>query len=332
MLKQAREVDDGLAWWLTPNAPAVALSVHGKAVGAPSAELAFFAPNFALSESQPWFVGQACDFPSYDQIPLPTLAHKVEPSSAAFARLHKEILAFIQSGLFEKVVPMVCTEFEFEEPLNRHMFKADPGPNQMAYGFQFGGEGLAGVTPEVLFECRDGILQTMALAGTGPTDGPSLLEDQKEMHEHRLVIEQIYSELKDYGEIELSETIERSYGLLKHLLTPITLKLNELPPFEELVTRLHPTAALGGWPRRPAVEWLEKQSFHVSRARFGAPFGFVQGERMMCVVAIRNVQWWGKRLQVSTGCGVVRESRVINEWKELELKRQAIFRSLGVEL
>jgi isochorismate synthase EntC len=53
---------------------------------------------------------------------------------------------------------------------------------------------------------------------------------------------------------------------------------------------------------------------------------------MKCVVAIRNVQWTGKCLQVSSGCGIVKESRVLNEWRELELKRNSIYRRLGVEL
>ena len=38
---------------------------------------------------------------------------------------------------------------------------------KFSYGFEFGGEGMCGVTPELLFSVKDGVLKTMALAGTG---------------------------------------------------------------------------------------------------------------------------------------------------------------------
>jgi len=331
MLKQARGANNGLAWLLEEQLRK-ALVVEGRAPVAPLTGLAFYAPDFALRDSEPWLIGSACEFADFAQIPLPPLNHKAEPSSADFARTMEEILMRIETGEFEKVVPMVCEEFEFASELSREMFRAPVLAKQFAYGFEFAGEGLCGVTPEVLFSVENEQLTTMALAGTGPADGPSLKEDQKEMHEHRLVIEHILSELKELGQPEAGETGEKIYGPLKHLHTPIRLKLSRPARFEELVARLHPTAALGGWPRGPAVAWLEKQPFHQSRARFGAPFGFCEGARMLCVVAIRNVQWWGRRLQVSSGCGVVGESQVLKEWKELELKRRAIFRLLEIPL
>lgn len=331
MLKQARGNEDGLAWLLSER-ERKALRISGRAAHQGSSGLSFFAPDFALSTAEPWFTGEEVDFPLQEPLELPALLSKAEPSSADFARMFEEISARIKAGEFEKVVPMVCEELEFAEPLDRRMFRMPILENQFGYGFQFGDEGLAGVTPEVLFSVQDGVLSTMALAGTGRADAPSLLNDAKELHEHRLVIDHIVSELSEWGEEEVGVTQEITYGALKHLRTPIRVNLDRAPDFEALVARLHPTAALGGWPRKPAVQWLEKQDFHLQRGRFGAPFGFVDGERMLCVVAIRGVQWKGSCLQISAGCGVVSESQVLSEWRELELKRQAIYRTLGVTL
>lgn len=331
MLKQTRGSQEGLAW-LKSEQISETLIIRSRAVKPLPGALNFFAPDFSLHTAAPWFVGERTEMIIENQSPLPQLVARVEPSSTDFARLFEDIRARINKREFEKVVPMVCEEYQFQTPLERRMFRQQPGKAQYSYGFEFENEGMAGITPEVLFSVQDGILTTMALAGTGKSSGPSLLNDAKEMHEHKVVIEHILSELKGLGSVSVGSTIERSFGSLKHLFTPIQLQLDREPHFESLVSHLHPTAALGGWPRASAVAWLEKQDFHERRRRFGAPFGFVEGDRMLCVVAIRNVQWRDNNLLVASGCGVVKESQALKEWDELELKRRAIFNMLGVEL
>lgn len=295
---------------------------------------AFYAPDFALSAAEPWLLGEEAPLALQTQ-ELPTLRHRADPSSADFARLHEEILKRIREGDFAKVVPIVCEELEFSQALNAEMFRGailDPRQGQFNYGFDFRENGMCGVTPELLFALEGGVLHTMALAGTGRAEGPSLLDNRKERHEHQLVIDHIVGELSAWGIPEIGVTQERVYGVLKHLYTPIRLTLQEKPEFLDLVVSLHPTAALGGWPRRPAVEWLEQQDFHFARKRFGAPFGYVNGEEMCCVVAIRGLQWWGARALLSAGCGVVEGSESLSEWKELQLKRRATEKLLGLSL
>jgi menaquinone-specific isochorismate synthase len=210
-------------------------------------------------------------------------------------------------------------------------------PGQISYGFEFEGEGMCGITPEVLFRVREGSLETMALAGTAALGAPSLLDDPKERREHQLVIENLTTELAAWGHVETGPTAERDFGRLKHLHTPIRVRLSRSPEFETLCDILHPTAALGGWPRKPAWQWLSEQPFHRSRRRFGAPFGFVrhddhEGEERFCVVAIRGLQWQGREAQIHAGCGVVEGSVAEREWQELALKREAIHRNLGISI
>jgi menaquinone-specific isochorismate synthase len=336
MLQESRRYPENLAWLLEPGRRQALVARSWEAEPARGA-LSFFAPDFALGAAQPWLVGERLPPPSEPSAapapaaPVPTLLHRAEPSSADFARLHEDILRRIAAGEFAKVVPMVCEELEFAVPLRPADFPGalTPHEGQFAYGFSFAGEGMCGVTPEVLFAVEDGILRTMALAGTGAVDGPSLLDDRKERHEHQLVIDHIAGELKARGRVEVGVTGERRFGRLKHLFTPIEVKLNDRADFMDLVVRLHPTAALGGWPRRPAAEWLERQSFHVSRRRFGAPFGWQDGDDLFCAVAIRGLQWQGARAEIGTGCGVVAGSDSLREWRELGLKRAAIYSLLG---
>ena len=278
-------------------------------------------------------MGEECGPPAWSAAELPPLTHRVDPSAAEFDRTFEDIITRVGNGEFQKVVPVVHEDLRFAANLGPRMFArawAKPPANQWSYGFSLVDEGLAGVTPEILFRVRDDRLTTMALAGTGPAEGPALLDDPKERREHELVIEHVRGELARFGTPAIGQTVERTYGSLKHLFTPIELHLERPPNFMELVTALHPTAALGGYPRRPAIEWLERQPFHRARRRFGAPFGFKDKDQATCVVAIRGVQWRGRDLMVAAGCGVVDGSRVEREWRELELKRSAIYRNLGL--
>jgi len=48
------------------------------------------------------------------------------------------------------------------------------------------------------------------------------------------------------------------------------------------------------------------------------------------VVTIRGVHWDGEQVEIPSGCGVIEASRLVNEWRELELKRSAVKRSFNL--
>jgi menaquinone-specific isochorismate synthase len=333
MLEEAHDIFRELAWW-TDGSRRQALRVSGRSSRPSGRGVSFYTPDFALSHPEPWLVGDECPWPSFKPTPLPPLeARKAISTFSDFERRFAEIQSLIREDVFQKVVPIVAEELQFAAALRSRQFPSafTPGPDQCGYGFEFRGEGLCGVSPELLFQVQNGVLSTMALAGTGPAEGPSLLNNDKERMEHDLVIEHIHGELKTLGTVDIGQTTERRYRQLKHLFTPIRVRLSRQVDFDELVRRLHPTAALGGWPRDSALAWLGKQEFHHYRGRFGAPFGYVRaGGEMVCVVAIRGMQWTGNRALLAAGCGVVAQSEVASEWRELSLKLSATEKNLGL--
>lgn len=331
---------EGLAWLTDKKNKenkqnTVALRVKGVSSHPEEGRVCFFAPDFALRQKRPWLIGEPIlNFQPPLAQRLPTVRQRTPSLQSQFLCLHKDILLRIGAGQFEKVVPMVTEEIDFMATLSAAMFPQAfvPGTNEFAYGFEFDGQGLLGVTPEVLFDVSDGVLRTMALAGTGMVGGASLMDNAKERHEHQLVIEHIATAVKIFGSVEIGPTSERVYRHLKHLHTPIEVRLLGRPTFSELISCLHPTAALGGWPRTAAMDWMEQQDFHLSRRRFGAPFGYQVGERMYCVVAIRGLQWSGSRAWLAAGCGVVARSQAHSEWEELQLKLASTRAALGISL
>lgn len=321
-----------LAWLRDANQKTAIIAKAWRPEPAPSG-ISFYAPRFYRQDSQtPWLWGERAEWPTATGAALPQVVRRTSPDPRSFEIVHAEILNGIREQRFSKVVPFVGEEIEFSRTLDWNMYPAalgDPGP-QFAYGFQTGAEGMCGITPELLFRVEDGVLYTMALAGTGALGGPSLLENPKEMLEHRIVIDHIVSALEGLGKLSIDSTREQDYPFLKHLLTPIRVELESAPVFLDLVTRLHPTAALGGQPRLAAMDFLRVRGGE--RFRFGAPFGYVDGGKMVCVVAIRSLQWSGAKAHLMSGCGVVEGSQADREWSELALKRRSTARQLGLEL
>lgn len=321
----------GLAWFFDSRRSKV-LRIFAAAESYSSRDqLAFYAPDFALRESKPWFLGERADSTAAS-LPMPKLKTRVLPSQDDFFRTHAQILRQIDHGDLQKLVPVVGEVLEFEEALRFQNVLRPTTSGFYSYGFGFQNEGLSGLTPELLFEVTGDRLYTMALAGTAAADGPSLLDDPKERREHAIVVENLIEELQTFGEVLVGATEERPYGTLKHLYTPIEVRLQHRPEFAQLVKALHPTAALGGWPRDKAWRWLLQDPSADWRRRFGAPFGFVDGDHMVCVVAIRCLQWQGAKALLASGCGVVAQSLAAREWQELALKRAATIRNLGLEL
>jgi isochorismate synthase EntC len=184
-----------------------------------------------------------------------------------------------------------------------------------------------GLTPETLFHrCGNGV-ESLALAGTAPhSEDVSLSSNPKELSEHAFVRRDIAERLSPFGKVEVGPLSVQPFGHVFHLHSPICLTLNRPATFSDLVSALHPTAALGTYPRSPeGTAFLRFQEIHVPRGLHGAPFGVEWeepgGTRAKALVAIRNLQWDGDRMLAVSGAGVVRESTADNEWRECRLKR-----------
>ena len=205
--------------------------------------------------------------------------------------------------------------------------------------------GILGATPELLFERKGGKVQAMALAGTRPHSIPGatvsepermpLLDDPKERAEHQYVIDGVRRSLSPFGKVTLGQTRELRLPSFSHLLTPIELEPSGTFEFGEIARALHPTPALGAFPREAGMRWLESQPWAATRGRFGAPFGaqwktLVGEEQAQCWVAIRNIQWRKPsrknlhRVILGAGCGIVEKSELKQEWRELESKARSV--------
>jgi menaquinone-specific isochorismate synthase len=174
----------------------------------------------------------------------------------------------------------------------------------------------------------------MALAGTAPAwSAKSLEADPKEIREHQIVTDYIDERLSGIGRLRRSARRVVQQASVTHLRTDFQVDLDHTPDLDRLLRRLHPTPALGVWPRNAStMAALAKLRSQCATPRwFGAPFGLKLGSAFHAVVLIRGVFWRGSQIDLPAGCGVLAESTFSQEWSELGWKREATRRLLTLQ-
>ena len=201
------------------------------------------------------------------------------------------------------------------------------------------GQSFIGATPERLVRVADGRLHTAALAGTAPRGqsasedaaiARTLLHSEKDLREHRAVLGSIERRLANLDlKLEYSAA-PRVLGLanVQHLHTPISAPLPAKVHILDLVERLHPTPAVGGTPRAPAVAAIARlEAF--DRGLYAGPLGWVDhrggGEFL---VGIRSALIDGCTATAYAGAGIVAGSDPQKEFAETELKFKALVEAL----
>lgn len=327
--------------WLTRRDGSVVIGhgpFHASSIP-PSDGVAFYVQDFALRDASPWKIPTSFEQAKTSEIAVrcqnsPDLACQWEPPDPAlFSVVFQEVMSSIHGGVFEKTVPVVTELGTTTDRPDRAIVSAmihQVAPLQ-SYGWIQRDSGFAGATPELLFSLEGKHLETMALAGTARSEDRDVFAvDEKEIREHEYVAQTLGSKLVDIGCVNRRGREILDLGSIVHFLTLFSLELESPQTPEMLIRRLHPTPALGPLPRTAETlallfEWRERLG---CPPEFGAPFGLWDHGRFEAVVAIRGIWWDEHDLILPAGCGIIEASRLVNEWRELRLKREAVKRFL----
>lgn len=305
----------------------------------------WYFPDFFLTKLDPWFthafqaIVTISELESIISEDAEHVEVKWEPlQSTLFFEMMSDLEENIANGYLLKGVPFAFQQSEqlmtpkLLQNCLSHLLKTNQKTNSHLYGFWDERGGILGATPEFLFQMdQNRHLKTIAVAGT--STNKENLQDPKIEREHRLVIDGIIESLFSLGILSLGKTTFKQFGSLYHLITPIEIALRAELPYEHYVQILHPTPALGAYPRHFGDKWLAKWQQKIDRKRFGAPCGCLlkNGEKAVCLVAIRNIQWDREGLSIAAGAGVVKESLPQNEWDEVRLKIDSIKNMMNLQ-
>ncbi len=279
-----------------------------------------------------------------DDLPPAAIRRTIEePTAPRWRELVQGVVDAITAGEVDKLVLARCQQLEAEHPFNVHAalrrLKSGYG-DCTVFAIDRGGSCFIGATPELLVTQREGIVRTAAVAGSAARAADSvrdaelsvgLLADSKEQHEHALVVRALEDGLRPLCTELHADSAPSLLRLanVQHLHTKLTGVLGGATTALDVALRLHPTPAVGGFPRERAQRLLRRAE-PFDRGWFGGPLGWMdaRGDGEF-VVAIRSALIEGTRARLYAGCGIVAGSEPAREYEESRLKMQSMRWALG---
>lgn len=198
-----------------------------------------------------------------------------------------------------------------------------------------------GASPEILVSIdQHQVFRTVALAGTQPADSETSLANaiwrQKEIEEQGMVERYILSCFKKLRLREYTEVGPRTIvaGNLMHLRTDFKVDLQEVdfPTLgTDMLHLLHPTSAICGLPKEPALEFINANEGY-DRSYYSGYLGPVNSNTgTHLFVNLRCMQLLAGKAILYAGAGITAESSPEKEYQETLFKMQTMRKVLGVE-
>lgn len=264
---------------------------------------------------------------------LPAVVRKDFPSFLHWQQMIAEVHGKFDASELKKVVLARKTVLTagYSVPFWR-LFLNWQRQTENCFGFAFQESvetGFISFSPEQLFAREGKSLRTEALAGTnrrGTTAAGdrqnelSLLSDSKNIYEHRLVVEDLQNKLATISDdIRGEQTRCSKQRHIQHLYYPMRARLKSNVTDADIISTLHPTAAIAGLPQEAACSLIDNLEPD-ERGYFAGLFGMMQGNSSEFAVGIRSATVTGAEVCLFAGAGIVPESSAVNEWNELEDK------------
>jgi isochorismate synthase len=248
----------------------------------------------------------------------------------------------IRCGLMEKVVLARAVRLEADGTLDVPAALtrlSETYPSCTIFAIARRERTFMGATPERLVRLERGQLQATCLAGSSRRGanleedlrlGWDLLTSEKDLGEHAVVVRVLSEALGDLCERMTAPKQPRllTVANIHHLFTPVCGVLAEGKTLLDAVERLHPTPAVGGAPREPALRFI-RECEELDRGWYAAPVGWLdrEGEGEFAV-ALRSALVDERQATLFAGCGVVADSDPVQEYAESRVKLHAMLAAL----
>lgn len=203
--------------------------------------------------------------------------------------------------------------------------------------------GLMGATPEILATRHAGTVTSRVLAGSVPRGATEeedaalrarLAGDARLGHEHRWAARSVVDALAPVVELEDADPAPTVLTLpnVHHLATAVRGRLRDgRGTVLDVVSALHPTAAVGGTPRAAAVRVIGDVE-PVDRGRYAGPVGWLdQTGDGVIALALRCGQQVPGGVRLHAGGGLVPGAEPAEEVTEVHAKLMPMRRALGLD-
>jgi len=280
-----------------------------------------------------------------EETPRQFSMHEIQPASEWMETVASTVEQ-IRQGTFEKVVLARSIQVTLDDPAEAFDISdtlqrlRESYPAAYVFALQRREHFFVGATPERLVQAQDGKIHTMALAGSARRSetededaqlGIELLQSEKNKSEHAIVVAMVRDALKNHcAHVDISATPQLlKLKNVQHLKTAIAGELIPGRCILDVMADLHPTPAVGGFPRHAALEAI-RNTEKLDRGWYAGPLGWIgasgHGE---FAVALRSGLIHGGKATLFAGCGIVSDSEPQAEYAESCLKFQVMLYGLG---
>ena len=216
-------------------------------------------------------------------------------------------------------------------------------PSPYLFFIDFGDTKLAGSSPEVLVRSRNGIVETLPIAGTRPRGADEmedarleadLLNDTKELAEHVMLVDlgrNDVGRICEYGSVSVPvfKRVER-YSHVMHIVSEVRGVLRKGQSPVDVLAACFPAGTVSGAPKVRAMEIIH-QLEGSGRGAYAGAVGYVgfDGTLDTCIT-IRTIVARGDTLKIQAGAGIVADSVPEKEYEETLNKSRALLQALDV--
>ena len=194
-------------------------------------------------------------------------------------------------------------------------------PDSYGYYINIGPEQWVGASPELLIHFEDGVIYTVALAGTKSLDDEFT---DKEREEQEMVAEFIEEKLTKIGlsNFTKADVEEAKFGEIKHLKTAYTAQADKIQALE-LLKHLQPTSAVCVLPRDLSFGFIQEFET-MNRSFYSGITGVLKKESATFFVNLRCMRFYEGKVELFAGAGITKDSDPTAEWEETEKKIKTI--------
>lgn len=157
-----------------------------------------------------------------------------------------------------------------------------------------------------------------------------LMSSEKDRAEHVMIVDLARNDL---GRLASKVEVESLYATLplatlRHLVSDIAADIRQDVTLGRLVGALFPGGSITGAPKIAAMNAITRHE-PFARGFYCGSLGLVFPDEAVFSILIRTAVVSGGRLVYPVGGGLVWDSVASDEWRETELKAQALLRALG---
>jgi isochorismate synthase len=267
----------------------------------------------------------------YPRMPSFRLYEEATQVRNDYARSFAKIKDALDKGIADKVVLARKMEVsDVPKQILSEVFVSlcQAHPNAFVYFFDHPEVGQwIGASPETFLNKVDNEITTVALAATQNSEHQSEDWNFKELEEQGFVSTFVDEVLNDFGISDYQKRGPESViaGQMAHLRTSYCFDAAIVEErWGEFLKSLHPTPAVGGYPKDKAIELIQN-SEQFERGLYSGFLGPVFSNGFSFFVNIRTMELREKDTAVLyLGGGITRESKEEAEWEETRLKAHTL--------